>query len=212
TSFSRDWSSDVCSSDLRRRHRGRLGRSARGHRKDDRNPSSRAGPHVEMAGQMDGPRLAPLAGIETRKAQSLSRSEMARPRRRARPRSDALAPPRPACLRLLARRPRLFQRRAQTLGLSAAPSGFATRPRRDDRLVPRSALAPCAYEIGRAPYARFDAYRTGFTLPITMIVKREDLERHLEELRREIHDPRLGLYGPDTLSWTIGREAIVFLG
>lgn len=45
-----------------------------------------------------------------------------------------------------------------------------------------------------------------------MIVKREDLERHLEGLRREIRDPRLGLYGPDTLSWKIGREAIVFLG
>lgn len=45
-----------------------------------------------------------------------------------------------------------------------------------------------------------------------MVVTREDLERHLEALQKEIRDPRLGLYGPGTASWRIGRESIVFLG
>jgi len=45
-----------------------------------------------------------------------------------------------------------------------------------------------------------------------MIVTKADLELHLEELRREVRDPRLGLYGPGTISWKIGRESIVFLG
>jgi len=45
-----------------------------------------------------------------------------------------------------------------------------------------------------------------------MIVTREDLEQHLAALDREIREPRLGLYGPHTLSWKIGRESIVFLG
>lgn len=45
-----------------------------------------------------------------------------------------------------------------------------------------------------------------------MIVERADLERHLETLRKEIRDPKRGLYGPKTASWTIGRESILFLG
>lgn len=45
-----------------------------------------------------------------------------------------------------------------------------------------------------------------------MVVTKEDLEQHLEALRQEVREPRLGLYGPHTLSWKIGRESIVFLG
>lgn len=45
-----------------------------------------------------------------------------------------------------------------------------------------------------------------------MIVEREDLERHLEAIKKEVRDPRLGLYGPKTASWRIGREAALFLG
>ncbi len=44
-----------------------------------------------------------------------------------------------------------------------------------------------------------------------MAVSREDLERCIASLREEIADPRAGIYGPGTISWTINREVIVFL-
>lgn len=45
-----------------------------------------------------------------------------------------------------------------------------------------------------------------------MTVARDDLERHLERLRGEVSDPRAGIYGPGSASWTIGKEGILFLG
>jgi uncharacterized protein (DUF2236 family) len=41
---------------------------------------------------------------------------------------------------------------------------------------------------------------------------RIDLEREIEELERAVDDPRLGLYGPGSKSWEIGRESVLFLG
>jgi uncharacterized protein (DUF2236 family) len=43
-------------------------------------------------------------------------------------------------------------------------------------------------------------------------VGREDLERELGKLRREVRDPRAGIYGPDSINWKVAREAICFLG
>ncbi len=45
-----------------------------------------------------------------------------------------------------------------------------------------------------------------------MVVSREDLERSIEELRREVTDPDVGIYGPGSISWNVGREAALFLG
>jgi uncharacterized protein (DUF2236 family) len=44
-----------------------------------------------------------------------------------------------------------------------------------------------------------------------MTVTREELERDLEALRREVRDPSAGLFGPDSMSWLVNREMIVFL-
>jgi uncharacterized protein (DUF2236 family) len=45
-----------------------------------------------------------------------------------------------------------------------------------------------------------------------MTVAREDLEDFLERLRREIGDPRAGLFGPGSTMWEVNREAVAFLG
>src|SRR5258706_10449611 len=45
-----------------------------------------------------------------------------------------------------------------------------------------------------------------------MTVTRADLESHIEHLRAEVKDPKAGIYGPGSISWTIGKEAILFLG
>jgi uncharacterized protein (DUF2236 family) len=45
-----------------------------------------------------------------------------------------------------------------------------------------------------------------------MTVSQPDLERLLQQLRSSVSDPRAGLYGPGSASWTIGREAAIFLG
>jgi uncharacterized protein (DUF2236 family) len=45
-----------------------------------------------------------------------------------------------------------------------------------------------------------------------VIVSRDELERSLAELRAECPDPARGLYGPQSLSWQIGKESILFLG
>lgn len=44
-----------------------------------------------------------------------------------------------------------------------------------------------------------------------MIVSREELERSIARLRDEIADPAAGIYGPDSVSWRVDREIIVFL-
>ncbi len=43
-------------------------------------------------------------------------------------------------------------------------------------------------------------------------ITREDLERSLAELRREVVEPRAGLFGPETIAWRVSREAALFLG
>jgi uncharacterized protein (DUF2236 family) len=45
-----------------------------------------------------------------------------------------------------------------------------------------------------------------------MTVSQPDLERHLQQLRSSVADPRAGIYGPGSASWAIGREAAIFLG
>jgi uncharacterized protein (DUF2236 family) len=42
-------------------------------------------------------------------------------------------------------------------------------------------------------------------------VAREDLEAAIAALRREVRDPRAGLFGPGTVSWRVHRDWIVFL-
>jgi uncharacterized protein (DUF2236 family) len=44
-----------------------------------------------------------------------------------------------------------------------------------------------------------------------VIVSREDLERSIARLREEVADPRAGIYGPDSMSWQIDREAATFM-
>lgn len=46
----------------------------------------------------------------------------------------------------------------------------------------------------------------------TRFIEREDLDTWLAEARRRGVDPKAGLYGPDSMMWKIGREAINFLG
>lgn len=51
------------------------------------------------------------------------------------------------------------------------------------------------------------------TIPlVSRLVSREDLERSLAKLRREVSDPRAGLFGPGMLAWEVSREAALFLG
>lgn len=45
-----------------------------------------------------------------------------------------------------------------------------------------------------------------------MVVTKADLERHIARVRDEITDPRVGIYGPDSVSWRINKEAALFLG
>src|SRR5689334_3940137 len=45
-----------------------------------------------------------------------------------------------------------------------------------------------------------------------MIVTRSQLERRLEEIAASVKDPRCGLFGPDSMTWRLSRESIVFLG
>lgn len=44
-----------------------------------------------------------------------------------------------------------------------------------------------------------------------MSVTRAELERCLERVRAEVHDPRAGLYGPGSTTWNIGREGGLML-
>jgi uncharacterized protein (DUF2236 family) len=44
-----------------------------------------------------------------------------------------------------------------------------------------------------------------------MSVSRADLEQLVAELRAEVEDPRAGIFGPGSVNWKIGREAICFL-
>src|SRR5512143_3247035 len=45
-----------------------------------------------------------------------------------------------------------------------------------------------------------------------MIVTREELERSLGDLAREVCDPRTGILGPDSVAWRVGGDLAVFLG
>ena len=45
-----------------------------------------------------------------------------------------------------------------------------------------------------------------------MTVSREELERFIDELEREIPDPREGIHGPRSQVWYVDREAVLFLG
>lgn len=45
-----------------------------------------------------------------------------------------------------------------------------------------------------------------------MVVTRADLERHIASLNEQIGDPRAGIYGPDSVSWRVDKEAALFLG
>lgn len=44
-----------------------------------------------------------------------------------------------------------------------------------------------------------------------MTVSRDDLERALEELRREVTRPEAGIWGPGTVAWMVTRELVTFL-
>jgi uncharacterized protein (DUF2236 family) len=46
----------------------------------------------------------------------------------------------------------------------------------------------------------------------TPVVGRNDLEALHAALAREVLDPREGIFGPDSISWRINREAALFLG
>lgn len=45
-----------------------------------------------------------------------------------------------------------------------------------------------------------------------MTVTRAELEAFISEIRASVSDPRAGIFGPGTWSWTINRESILFLG
>jgi uncharacterized protein (DUF2236 family) len=45
-----------------------------------------------------------------------------------------------------------------------------------------------------------------------MIVTRPEIARLIEEIQRGVKDPAQGLYGPDSVTWRIAGESIVFLG
>jgi uncharacterized protein (DUF2236 family) len=44
-----------------------------------------------------------------------------------------------------------------------------------------------------------------------MLVTRDELERSIARLRAEVVDPRAGLYGPGSISWTVDRELCSFM-
>lgn len=39
-----------------------------------------------------------------------------------------------------------------------------------------------------------------------------DIERHLDRIRPHVRDPRLGIFGPDSMLWTVSREHSLILG
>jgi uncharacterized protein (DUF2236 family) len=45
-----------------------------------------------------------------------------------------------------------------------------------------------------------------------MPVTRAELEALIAELRASVSEPRAGIFGPGSMSWTINRESILFLG
>lgn len=45
-----------------------------------------------------------------------------------------------------------------------------------------------------------------------MTVSERDLEERIAEVKRQVRDPRVGLYGPGSMSWRINREAAIMLG
>jgi uncharacterized protein (DUF2236 family) len=45
-----------------------------------------------------------------------------------------------------------------------------------------------------------------------MIVTQNQLDRRIAEVTASVRDPRIGLFGPDSMTWRISRESIVFLG
>jgi uncharacterized protein (DUF2236 family) len=44
-----------------------------------------------------------------------------------------------------------------------------------------------------------------------MAVTREQLEAHLEKITARVRDPRHGLFGPDSMVWSVNREHMIFL-
>ncbi len=48
--------------------------------------------------------------------------------------------------------------------------------------------------------------------PSDALVTPDQLEKSLQRLRTRVLDPRLGIHGPGTISWTIDRENVLFLG
>ncbi|HEY6561680.1 MAG TPA: hypothetical protein VI072_30630 [Polyangiaceae bacterium] len=45
-----------------------------------------------------------------------------------------------------------------------------------------------------------------------MPVTRVELEALIAEIRASVSEPRAGIFGPGSMSWTINRESILFLG
>lgn len=45
-----------------------------------------------------------------------------------------------------------------------------------------------------------------------MLVTRREFDRTLEQTRAGVKNPAHGLYGPDSITWRVSRESIVFLG
>ncbi len=44
------------------------------------------------------------------------------------------------------------------------------------------------------------------------MVRREDLERCIDQVRAQVSDPKEGIHGPASMSWKINREAVLFVG
>jgi uncharacterized protein (DUF2236 family) len=44
------------------------------------------------------------------------------------------------------------------------------------------------------------------------LVSDDDLEERLAAVRREVGDPRVGLYGPESLAWRVNRESALLVG
>jgi uncharacterized protein (DUF2236 family) len=47
--------------------------------------------------------------------------------------------------------------------------------------------------------------------PLRMIVTRREFEEELARVRAEVRSPAQGLFGPDSVTWRISRDAVVFL-
>src|SRR5262245_2277278 len=65
---------------------------------------------------------------------------------------------------------------------------------------------PVGNAKNRRPPRAFQAGRSARHMTVT----RADLERHIERLRAEVTDPKAGIYGPDSMAWTIDKEAALF--